>query len=105
MAVEGFAIIDDTLNPASGVDTDILASDVIIPGPVGVAVEVQVAMFQSPSAIFSINLNGTVFPVNNAAVIQGVASFTFLATAGDTINYQTSVSGNIRIITAVGGNP
>ena len=104
MAVEGFTTIDDTSTTSVAL-TDILPTSITVPGPVGTAVELQIQVFQATSTIFSVNVNGTVLPINNAAVIQGGFNFTLMIPAGDTLNFQTTLASVIRIITAVGGTP
>lgn len=102
MAVEGFEIIDQISITSTG-GVDIFPTDLTIAGPAGVAIELQVQIYQETAGVTTVNRNGTLFSINSGATIEGVINFTMLVLAGDTINFQNTIASVITILVVGGG--
>ena len=90
MAIEGFALIDQTSTTISSgqnaFGTDIAFSDT----PENVGREIQVQIYAELSSILSLVYNGTDYSINNGVAVVGSLTFTIIVTGADTLNFTTN---------------
>ena len=103
MAVEGFAIIDQTSTTISS-GQDAFASDITFSDtPENIGRELQIQIYAQLSSTLSLVYNGTNYPINNGVAIIGSVVFTILVTGADTLNITTDGTNIPLEIIVTGG--